>query len=227
MIAGYPVLTRQVWDRRIDAPTPILVQITDTGLVHCRPRLMLGMAFLPVTARPRMTISILSRRYRNTTWCEHIHQRRERLGDVQARVVLCGHSHQQHLIQLPDGPLILNPGSVGCPSYDDPGAEPHVSEGGSPHARYAVLTSIGEQVSAELVAISYDWKAAATRADANGRPEWGLRSTNRVVHGQSRPATLHLHRWNRRALLMCARFASSRGVRKTGCRNYSGCRRHC
>jgi hypothetical protein len=54
---------------------PILVQITDTGLVHCRPRLMLGMASLPVTARPRMTTSILSRRYRNTTWCEHIHQR--------------------------------------------------------------------------------------------------------------------------------------------------------
>ena len=55
---------------------------------------------------------------------------KERLGDVQARVVLCGHSHQQHLIQLPDGPTDLNPGSVGCPSYDDPGAEPHVSEGG-------------------------------------------------------------------------------------------------
>ena len=28
----------------------------------------------------------------------------ERLGDVHARVVLCGHSHQQHLIQLPTGP---------------------------------------------------------------------------------------------------------------------------
>ncbi len=102
----------------------------------------------------------------------------ERLGDVHDRVVLCGHSHQQHLIQLPTGPLVLNPGSVRCPSYDDPGAEPHVSEGGSPRARYAVLTIIDEQVSAELVAISYDWKAAATRADANGRPDWayGLRT---------------------------------------------------
>jgi predicted phosphodiesterase len=29
---------------------------------------------------------------------------RDRLGDIQARVVLCGHSHQQHLIQLPNGP---------------------------------------------------------------------------------------------------------------------------
>ena len=83
-------------------------------------------------------------------------------------MVLCGHSHQQHLIQLPDGPLILNPGSVGCPSYDDPGAEPHVSEGGSPHARYAVLSIIGEQVSAEFVAISYDWNAAATPATPMG-----------------------------------------------------------
>jgi putative phosphoesterase len=101
----------------------------------------------------------------------------KRLGDVQARVVLCGHSHQQHLIQLPNGPLILNPGSVGCPSYDDPGAEPHVSDSGSPHARYAVLT-IGEQVSAELIAVAYDWRAAAARAEANGRSEWayGLRT---------------------------------------------------
>ncbi len=97
---------------------------------------------------------------------------RERLGDVQARVVLCGHSHQQHLIQLPDGSLILNPGSVGCPSYDDPGNDPHVSETGSPHAIYAVLTVICEQVSAKMIAITYDWKAASARAETNGRADW-------------------------------------------------------
>ena len=103
---------------------------------------------------------------------------RERLGDVQARVVLCGHSHQQHLIQIPDGPLILNPGSVGCPSYDDPGNDPHVSEAGSPHARYAVLTIDEHQVSAEMLAIPYDWDAASAQAEKNDRPEWayGLRT---------------------------------------------------
>ena len=81
---------------------------------------------------------------------------RQRLGDVQARVVLCGHSHQQHLIQLSDGPLILNPGSVGCPSYDDPGNDPHVSEIGSPHARYAILDIDDQTASADMIAISYD-----------------------------------------------------------------------
>jgi diadenosine tetraphosphatase ApaH/serine/threonine PP2A family protein phosphatase len=97
---------------------------------------------------------------------------RERLEHVHARVVLCGHSHKQHLIQLPDGPLILNPGSVGCPSYDDTGNDPHVSESGSPHARYAVLTIDAHQVSADMIAVAYDWKSAAARAEKNDRPEW-------------------------------------------------------
>src|SRR6478609_1935081 len=92
---------------------------------------------------------------------------RDRLGDIQVRVVLCGHSHQQHLIQIPDGPLILNPGSVGCPSYDDPGNDPHVSEAGSPHARYAVLTIDERQVSADMLAIPYDWEAASAQAEKN------------------------------------------------------------
>ena len=29
-------------------------------------------------------------------------------------VLLCGHSHRQSLTQIPGGPLILNPGTVGC-----------------------------------------------------------------------------------------------------------------
>jgi putative phosphoesterase len=102
----------------------------------------------------------------------------ERLGDVHDRVVLCGHSHQQHLIQLPTGPLVLNPGSVGCPAYDDPGNDPHVSESGSLYARYAVLSIDEHNVSADMIAVTYDWKAASAQAEKNGRPDWayGLRT---------------------------------------------------
>lgn len=72
----------------------------------------------------------------------------------------------------------MNPGSVGCPSYDDPGDDPHISETGSPHARYAVLNVNEDQVSADMIAITYDWKSAVARADGNGRPDWatGLRT---------------------------------------------------
>jgi predicted phosphodiesterase len=102
----------------------------------------------------------------------------ERLGVVHARVVLCGHSHQPHMIQLPNVPLVLNPASVGCPTYDDPGDDPHVSESGSPYDRYAVLSIDEHNVSADMIALVYDWKAASARAEQNGRPEWayGLRT---------------------------------------------------
>jgi predicted phosphodiesterase len=83
-------------------------------------------------------------------------------------LVLCAHSHQPRLIRLPDGPTVLNPGSVGCPAYQDPTGDPHVSEIGSPHARYAVVTEAG----AELIAVEYDHRAAAARALACGRPDW-------------------------------------------------------
>jgi predicted phosphodiesterase len=87
-------------------------------------------------------------------------------------LVLCGHSHQPRLMHLPDGPTVLNPGSVGCPAYQDPADEPHVSEAGSPHARYAVVSLSGGMISADLVAVDYDHRAAAARAETFGRSDW-------------------------------------------------------
>jgi hypothetical protein len=61
---------------------------------------------------------------------------------------------------------------VNDPVENGVGDDPHVFESGSPRARYAVLTIIGEQVSAEMTASPYDWEAASACAEANGRPEW-------------------------------------------------------
>jgi predicted phosphodiesterase len=97
----------------------------------------------------------------------------DRLGGVRAGVVLCAHSHQAAIRHLPDGRVVLNPGSVGCPAYADPEAPAHVSETGSPMARYAVAeVTGGKLVRAELIALPYDHTAAAARAAANGRPDW-------------------------------------------------------
>ncbi|MBN8940039.1 MAG: metallophosphoesterase family protein [Rhizobiales bacterium] len=100
----------------------------------------------------------------------------ERLGDIHgAGLVLCGHSHIARVLQVPgSSAVIVNPGSVGQPGYDDPAEpHPHVSEVGSPHARYALVTIEGGAVTGvEQIAVTYDWQAAAARAAANGRPEW-------------------------------------------------------
>jgi predicted phosphodiesterase len=98
-----------------------------------------------------------------------------RIGEtaMSKRLVLCGHSHQPRLLQVPGGPLVVNPGSVGNPAYDDDHGKPHVSESGSPHARYAIaeLTETGG-IAVDLIAVTYDHGSAARRANANGRPEW-------------------------------------------------------
>jgi predicted phosphodiesterase len=97
---------------------------------------------------------------------------RDRLGAAMSRaVVLCGHSHRQSITQLPGGPLILNPGSVGCPVYADiPGASS--LEPRSPHARYAILVRRGDRWAAEFHALDYDWDQAALRAKECGFPKW-------------------------------------------------------
>jgi len=41
--------------------------------------------------------------------------------------------------------MIINPGSVGLPAYEDPSPPAHVSESGSPAANYAVLQLSGDQ----------------------------------------------------------------------------------
>lgn len=98
-----------------------------------------------------------------------------RLGATGANLVLCGHSHLPRLLTLADPAVtILNPGSVGQPAYSDPTPpEPHVSEAGSPHARYGIVTiERGMLLSVEMVAVPYDWAKAATRAASLGRDEW-------------------------------------------------------
>lgn len=98
--------------------------------------------------------------------------------DATFRVLLCGHSHRVELIELPGGPVIFNPGSVGCPAYYDPDEPAHRSEQGSPHARYGIVEVDGERFGFQALAVGYDHETAARRAAESGRPEWaeGLRT---------------------------------------------------
>ncbi len=96
----------------------------------------------------------------------------DRLGPASSRqLVLCGHSHRQALVTGPDGCIVLNPGSVGCPAFADVPAAANF-EHRSPHARYAILTRRNGKWSADLIALEYDWDRAAQRAAEAGFPKW-------------------------------------------------------
>jgi predicted phosphodiesterase len=97
----------------------------------------------------------------------------QRLGKIDARIVLLGHSHRPEMVQLATGVTIINPGSVGCPAYEDPTGQAHVSEAGTPHARYAILDyEETDDTTVTFFALSYPHEDAARRAEANARPEW-------------------------------------------------------
>ncbi len=94
------------------------------------------------------------------------------IGARPHRLFLCAHTHLSAAVTLPDGRLIVNPGSVGNPAYDDAHPEPHKAESGSPHARYAVLdrSAAGWAVSFRLV--PYDPTAAIAKARERGAEDW-------------------------------------------------------
>ncbi|MEP6494604.1 MAG: metallophosphoesterase family protein [bacterium] len=96
----------------------------------------------------------------------------QQLGVQTARIVLCGHSHMPRLVRSEGGAIVMNPGSVGLPAFDDTGSDPHVSETGSPHARYATLELTNNACRVSFHAVEYDCAAAAAQSESAGRPDW-------------------------------------------------------
>jgi predicted phosphodiesterase len=96
----------------------------------------------------------------------------ERAKPCPAALILCGHSHIPRVAHLRTGQIIVNPGSVGIQAYEGHHPGPHRVEIGSPHARYAIVEETARGWSAQLVAVPYDWEAAARLAERRARPEW-------------------------------------------------------
>jgi len=89
-----------------------------------------------------------------------------------AGLVACGHTHVPRALRSSGGVLIVNPGSVGLPAYDDDRPSFHVIENGSPDARYAICERTAAGWRAELISIPYDHESAAAQAERNGRTDW-------------------------------------------------------
>jgi len=96
------------------------------------------------------------------------------LDGIDAALVLCGHTHVQRLVELPDGRRVMNPGSVGLQAYREHGAEPWAIGSGSPHARYALLHRVDGRWRVEPRTVAYDWASAAAAARAAGNEGWAV-----------------------------------------------------
>ena len=98
----------------------------------------------------------------------------ERLGAETAALVLCGHTHIARSVRATSGQLIVNPGSVGLPAYDDAWPHFHVVQNGSPDARYAIVERHAGQWHAALISVPYDHAAMASLGRRNGSERWAV-----------------------------------------------------
>lgn len=94
------------------------------------------------------------------------------LKETKQEVILCAHTHIPRTVKLSDEKLVLNPGSVGIPAYNDDLPGFHKMETGSPHARYAILPKTENLWITEHIQVPYDFIRAAKEAENNGRPDW-------------------------------------------------------
>jgi putative phosphoesterase len=97
---------------------------------------------------------------------------RELLQGVRQPVVLCGHTHIPRVVELSHGQLIVNPGSIGVPAYDDVDPVRYRMQTFSPHACYAILETNGAGWNVSLERVAYDYHAAAEHARSLGRADW-------------------------------------------------------
>lgn len=91
---------------------------------------------------------------------------------VGQSLILCAHTHVPRVLRLSDGRMLVNPGSVGCPAYDDDHPVPHVIQTGTPDACYAVLEQSDDRWRVTLRHVPYDPARMIMLAQQAGRPEW-------------------------------------------------------
>ncbi|WP_238366840.1 metallophosphoesterase family protein [Mesobacterium pallidum] len=89
---------------------------------------------------------------------------------IAAPLILCAHTHIPNAVRLPGGPLIVNPGSVGCPAYDDDHPVFHVMQTGSPDASWALIDT--ETGAVTFRRVPYDTARMVALAKAAGRKGW-------------------------------------------------------
>ena len=98
---------------------------------------------------------------------------RNHLPKTEATLIGCGHTHTPTQIQLPWGPTIVNPGSVGVPAFADTRVDPpFIHQMGSPDARYAIVEKVNNAWRADLIAVPYDPTEMAALARSKGEEDW-------------------------------------------------------
>ena len=93
------------------------------------------------------------------------------INGYKQRLIFCGHSHIQRTVVI-GAQTIINPGSVGCPAFEDDFPAYHRIENFSNFARYCMVEWNDDKILVDQIALQYDSEVAARCAEKNNRPDW-------------------------------------------------------
>lgn len=91
---------------------------------------------------------------------------------IVATLFLCGHTHLPRRVDLPDGRVVLNPGSVGCPAYTDNDPVEHIVQTGTAAACYALVERTDHGWMSTFRHIAYDPQRMIEAAKAADHAHW-------------------------------------------------------
>ncbi len=92
--------------------------------------------------------------------------------EVKESVILCGHTHIPRAIQLSNGKLVINPGSVGLPAYYDEEPIPHNMQNYSNLSSYCTVEKTLHGWQVEHIKLPYNHKYAIEAAKKRKRQDW-------------------------------------------------------
>lgn len=94
------------------------------------------------------------------------------LSGQSADVILCGHTHIPRTVEVTSGQLIINPGSVGLPSYTDDEPTVHSMENYSHHASYSIIEKNQAGWMIKQMKVPYNYQRAVKKAKGLRRDDW-------------------------------------------------------
>ncbi|NVO29002.1 metallophosphoesterase family protein [Donghicola sp. C2-DW-16] len=97
---------------------------------------------------------------------------------IKGSLLLCGHTHLPRRMDLPDGRVVLNPGSVGCPAYFDDTPVYHLVQTGTGAACYAVVQKGRHGWATAFRHVPYDPRRMIEMAKSADHPHWEPRLTS-------------------------------------------------
>ena len=110
----------------------------------------------------------LNENYRSVNNAEKIE---ELLKGIKQKIIFCGHSHYARFVETPER-IIINPGSVGLPAYDDDEPIYHKIENYHNHAQYCMVEIEDNFVKTRQISVPYDFEKAVECAKGNSRNDW-------------------------------------------------------